>query len=143
MLSWDKQNVVHSLHEQYCKEVREKYCLTQMQFDIIMFLYSYPQYDTASDIVRIRHLTKSHVSLALSNLELKQLIKIEFQRGNRKNRHISLTPKAMPIAADGKDMQERFFRTLFEGFSASDIEQCRYLFDRICNNANMHLKEYK
>ena len=72
MLSWDKQNVVHSLHEQYCKEVREKYCLTQMQFDIIMFLYSYPQYDTASDIVRIRHLTKSHVSLALSNLELKQ-----------------------------------------------------------------------
>ena len=27
MLSWDKQNVVHSLHEQYCKEVREKYSL--------------------------------------------------------------------------------------------------------------------
>ena len=62
---WEDQKIVTSFYSQCVKPVCEKYGLTRMEFDILMFLSNNPEYNTASDIVRIRLLTKSHVSISL------------------------------------------------------------------------------
>ena len=43
--------------------------LNKTEVDILLFLANNPGLDRAADIVRIRQITKSHVSLSVSNLE--------------------------------------------------------------------------
>ena len=69
MVFWENQKVVLAYYAQCVKPVCEAHGLTRMEFDILLFLANNPVYDTAADIVRIRMLTKSHVSGALKRLE--------------------------------------------------------------------------
>ena len=48
--------------------VLEKYQLTQLEIDILLFLANNPPFDTARDIVEKRHLAKSHVSAGVESL---------------------------------------------------------------------------
>ena len=70
MIFWERQKSLTAFYEACTKPVRDTYDLTQMQFNILMFLHNNPQFDTAGDLVKTRHLTKSHVSTALKELEV-------------------------------------------------------------------------
>lgn len=78
-------------------EVCDQYGLTQMEYDILMFLYNNPRHDTAAEIVRIRKSTKSHVSTSLKNLENKGLVERIQSKDNKKHIEIILLDKAEPI----------------------------------------------
>ena len=74
MIFWENQKIIRALYTQCTKPVCNRFGLTQMEYDIMMFLHNNPQYDTAADIVKTRMLTKSHVSAALKALEDKRYI---------------------------------------------------------------------
>lgn len=74
MYFWDKHKTITSYYELLSGEVCDRYELTQMEYDILMFLHNNPQHNTAADIVKIRKSTKSHVSTSLKNLENKGLV---------------------------------------------------------------------
>lgn len=78
-------------------EVCDQYGLTQMEYDILMFLHNNPRHDTAAEIVRIRKSTKSHVSTSLKNLENKGLVERIQSKDNKKHIEIVLLDKAEPI----------------------------------------------
>ena len=137
---WEDQKIVTSFYSQCVKPVCEKYGLTRMEFDILMFLTNNPEYNTASDIVRIRLLTKSHVSTSLKELETCGLVKTAFQNNNRKTMHISIQKKAAPIIADGKLAQQEFAQKLLQGFSLEEIELYSKLFQRTCENARKEME---
>ena len=69
MQFWTDQKLILSFYHHCTRPVCERFELTQAEFDILMFLTNNPEYDTAADIVRIRLLTKSHVSMAIKNLK--------------------------------------------------------------------------
>lgn len=71
---WDHHKNITLYYELLTKSVCDKYDLKQMEYDTLMFLYYYPQFNTAADIVKIRKSTKSHVSTSLKVLEEKGLI---------------------------------------------------------------------
>lgn len=74
MFFWDQHKTITSCYALLAKSVCKKYQLTQMEYDILMFLHNNPQHKTAADMVRIRKSTKSHVSASLQTLERKGLI---------------------------------------------------------------------
>ena len=74
MYFWDKHKTITSYYELLSGEVCDHYGLTQMEYDILMFLHNNPQHNTAAEIVKIRKSTKSHVSTSLKDLENKGLI---------------------------------------------------------------------
>ena len=47
----------------------KKWDLTRNELDVLLFLANNPEFDRAVDIVNNRGLSKSHVSLSISNLE--------------------------------------------------------------------------
>ena len=141
MLFWENQKVISNFYTQCVKPVCEKYRLTKMEYDILMFLTNNPQYDTASDIIKIRMLTKSHVSSASKSLESKGLIQTSYKTGNKKTIHISILDEASPIIKDGKNAQELFGHKLFRGFSDEEFEKCKQLFQRMCANARLGIEE--
>lgn len=141
MQFWERNKSITTFYESCTRKVRDRFALTQMQFDILMFLHNNPQFDTAADVVKLRRLTKSHVSSALRDLESRGLIRAMYAQENRKSRHIVLTEEAREICTAGLKAQGEFGRQLFSGFSQAEMEHCRELFLRMVQNAEIGLEQ--
>lgn len=94
MYFWDKHKTITTYYELLSGEVCDRYGLTQMEYDILMFLHNNPQYNTAAEIVKIRKSTKSHVSTSLKNLESKGLVERIQSKDNKKHIEIVLLDQA-------------------------------------------------
>ena len=121
--------------------VCEKYGLTYMEFTVLMFLANNPQFDTASDIVKYRHLTKSHVSMSIRSLEDKGLLKGEYHKPNRRTIHLTVLNAADAIVAAGREAQQEFGKILFSSFSDSEYKQFISFMYRIDKNIADHNKQ--
>ena len=116
MIFWDNIKSFSTLYEKLSEPVREQHHLTQMEFDILMFLHNDPQYCTASDIVRIRRITKSHVSASVSSLVEKGLLERSHTEKDRKSIRLKLTPAAAEIVSAGTAVQTAYSEILSKGF---------------------------
>ena len=128
MYFWDKHKTITSYYELLSGKVCDKYELTQMEYDILMFLHNNPQNNTAAEIVKIRKSTKSHVSTSLKNLE------------NKKHVEIFLLDKAELIVEEGINAQKQFAQNVLSGLTEEEKDMCIRAFNKICNNAEEHLR---
>ena len=142
MFFWDKHKTITTCYELLSRKVCDEYGLTQMQYDILMFLYNNPQHNTAADIVKIRKSTKSHVSTSLKGLEDRGLIKRLQSVENKKHIEIVLLENAMPIIEDGIKAQKDFVSNVLSGLTNEEKRICMSVFDKICRNADEYLKNY-
>ena len=108
-----------------------------------MFLHNNPQHNTAADIVKIRKSTKSHVSTSLKSLENKGLIERIQSEDNKKHISIVLLEKAEFIVQEGIYAQKQFAHNVLSGLTEEEKYMCIKVFNKICNNAEKRLKEYK
>ena len=143
MYFWDKHKTITSYYELLSGEVCDRYGLTQIEYDIIMFLHNNPQHNTAAEIVKIRKSTKSHVSTSLKALENKGLIRKIQSEDNKKHIEIVLLDKAELIVEAGINAQKEFAQDVLSGLTEEEKRMCINVFNKICNNAEEHLREYK
>ena len=143
MYFWDKHKTITSYYELLSGEVCDRYELTQMEYDILMFLHNNPQHNTAADIVKVRKSTKSHVSTSLKNLEDKGLVERIQSKTNKKHIEIVLLDKAELIVEAGINTQKKFAQNVLSGLTEEEKYMCINIFDKICNNAEKFLREYK
>ena len=131
MYFWDKHKTIISYYELLSGAVCDRYELTQMEYDILMFLHNNPQNNTAAEIVKIRKSTKSHVSTSLKTLE------------NKGHIEIFLLDKAELIVEAGLNAQKEFAKNVLSGMTDEEKHMCMKVFDKICNNAEKCLREHK
>lgn len=106
-----------------------------MEYDILMFLYNNPKYNTAADIVRIRKSTKSHVSTSLKVLENRGLIERRVDPANKKRVTIHLLQLANEVIEDGKWAQKEFVQDMFDGLTEEEIKMFMNVFQKVYDNA--------
>lgn len=123
-----------NLYERTVMPVCRQFGLTYMEFTVLMFLHNNPQYDTAAQIVKIRRLTKSHVSISLKGLQERGLVKGEYFPGNQKTLHLSVTDTAKPVVEAGLAAQRAFGTKLARGFTAEELTQFRKLIEKLNEN---------
>lgn len=140
MYFWDKHKTIISYYELLSGAVCDRYELTQMEYDILMFLHNNPQNNTAAEIVKIRKSTKSHVSTSLKNLENKKLIERKQSEENKKHVEIFLLDKAELIVEEGINAQKQFAQNVLSGLTEEEKDMCLRVFNKICNNAEEHLR---
>ena len=92
---WQFAVEVERKYNQYRKKVMVRYDLSAAEVDVLLFLANNSQFDLAVDIVRVRKMQKSHVSLAVNKLCEKGYIQKE-------------TDAAATIAADLLKRQRSF-----------------------------------
>ena len=124
MYFWDKHKTITSYYELLSGKVCDKYELTQMEYDILMFLHNNPQNNTAAEIVKIRKSTKSHVSTSLKNLENKKLIERKQSEENKKHVEIFLLDKAELIVEEGINAQKQFAQNVLSGLTEEEKDMC-------------------
>ena len=142
MFFWDQHKTITSCYELFTRKVCDRYQLTQMEYDILMFLHNNPKYNTAADIVKIRKSTKSHVSTSLKALENKGLIERIQSARNKKHIEIVILNKAESIIKDGMKAQKEFVKNALDGLTEEEKYMCMAVFNKICANADAYLKKY-
>ena len=143
MYFWDKHKTITTYYELLSGEVCDRYESTQMEYDILMFLHNNPKHNTAADIVKIRKSTKSHVSTSLKALENKGLIERIHSARNKKHIEIVLLDRAALIVEAGLNAQKQFAQDVLSGLTKEERHMCIKVFDKICNNAEEHLRDYR
>lgn len=108
--------------------------LTQNELAVVLFLNNNPGLDRAADIVSCRGIAKSHVSLAVSSLEARELLSRRFDPSDRRACHLVLTEKGMEIAEAGTARQRQFFDALYAGISSEERAQMRAIIGKIMDN---------
>ena len=108
--------------------------LTQKELDILLFLYNNPRYNRAVDIVNLRGITKSHVSMSVSSLEEKKMLLCNAHPTDRRIVHLVLTDTGKRVAAYARQIQESFFETLYEGVDPEDLAVWNRVRDQISKN---------
>lgn len=133
--------LTQSLYEKMVMPVCQQFGLTYMEFTVLMFLVNNPQYDTAAQIVKVRRLTKSHVSMSLRTLQEKELVEGIFYPGNRKTVHLKVTEKAGDIAGFGKTAQKKFGDSLVKNFTDEEKTQLQYLMNKLNDNLKLEAEQ--
>ena len=139
----DKHKTITSYYELLSSRICDQYGLTQMEYDILMFLHNNPQHNTAAEIVKIRKSTKSHVSTSLKKLENKGFIERRHSEDNKKHIEIVLRDKAELIVEAGINVQKQFAQNVLSGLTEEETHMCIKVFNKICNNAEEYLRKYK
>lgn len=138
---WENQNAIKTLYAKCVGDVCVKHGITRMELDILLFLANNPCYDTATDIVEVRYLAKSQVSVSIKLLEDRGYLRKEYVEGNRKTAHLIVCEDARAVLEDGRAAQKRFFEILFRGFTAEDAALMKRFTERIRDNIDCWLKE--
>ena len=111
-----------------------RFSLSAAETDILMFLSNNPQYDTGTDISRIRKIPKSQVSTSVKSLCEKGYLSTDYKENNRKSIHLSLTKSALSVTDYGKTVQAEYAELLFSGFSEEEKSEFERLHIRIADN---------
>lgn len=131
MYFWDQYKTITLYYEMLTAPTCDKYNLKKMEYDILMFLYHNPEYNTAADIVRIRKSTKSHVSTALKVLEDRGYITKKINKNNKKRVELFLEDSANEIVKEGLNVQNQFAHDMLQDLTQDEIK----VFEKICRNA--------
>lgn len=138
---WEHQNAIKTLYARCVGTICVKHKITRMELDILLFLANNPCYDTATDIVEIRYLSKSQVSASIKLLEESGYLRKEYAKDNRKTAHLKVCEDAASIVADGREAQKKFLEIMLQGFTQEERDCIKRCNERIRNNIVCYLKE--
>ena len=128
------------LYEQESAWVCEKHGLSQLEVDIIAYLFNHPEQDTARDIVELRMLPKANVSQAVERMIGKGLLLREPDLHDRRRIHLKLTETARGAMADIDASRARMRAVMLSGFSTGEVRQYMRLEERIIENLRDYLR---
>lgn len=131
------------LYEQCINAACAQHGLIKTEMDILLFLHNNPGFDTATDIVRLRHLSKSHVSKSIQSLKERGWLATFYQDNNRRTIHLKLSEAADAAIADGLQAQDRFVSILLTDFTEDEKMQFKTLLCRIANNLQTYFQSEK
>ncbi|MDE7222968.1 MAG: MarR family transcriptional regulator [Acetatifactor sp.] len=138
---WEHQNAIKTLYSKCVEGICTRHGITRMELDILLFLANNPCFDTATDIVEIRYLSKSQVSSSIKTLEERGYIRREYRENNKKTVHLRICEEARPVITDGREAQERFADIMLQGVTEEERECMRRCFDHICRNIDEYFRQ--
>lgn len=112
----------------------EKYHMTQIEVDTLLFLANNPEYNHAKDIVDIRGISKAHVSIAIDKLVKKGWIERVCDPNNRRCNIIKLTSHSNEVVIELQKIQKQFFIDAYTELNEQEENQYEYTVDKIYNN---------
>ena len=131
---WNTLLLMRKAYAQAVERVSHKWGLTRAEMDVLLFLSNNPETNRATDIVELRGLTKSHVSIAVKELSDRGFVEISHDEADRRVLHLKATQAAAQVIREGQEAQRAHFAKLFRGFSDEELEQWRALQEKLFAN---------
>ena len=138
---WDNALLFKGLYDQALDPVAQRWALTRMELDLLLFLANNPGRNTAAEAVRLRQWTKSHVSAAVHSLRAKGLLSAEHPEDNRKVLLLIPLPAAGEILRDGQAAQRSFYQAMHQGFTPEEEQLLESISIKIAQNIKNAMKK--
>lgn len=122
-------------YSKLCLPLLEEFGLSQVSFDILMFLANNPEHKTAQEICELRHIKKNLVSVHVEKLVSLGYLERFAVEGDRRKIGLSCTKKAEVIVSKGKEMQKLFFEGMTKGISDEEWKVFKRFFETLGSNA--------
>lgn len=106
---------VGRLYEKMFEGLRMRYSVTQMEINVLAFLKNNPPFDTASDIVCYRRLSKANVSQAVELLVQKKMLCRKTDKTDRRKIHLELLPESEELVEQILSVQKQFDEKMLQG----------------------------
>lgn len=129
---------IQKQYQSMFKPVIEKYAMTQVEIDVLAFLYNNPEYKHAQDIVKIRGINKGHASIAIDKLVEKGLLQRIPDPNCRRCNLLLLTEQAQPMIKDIITVQHHYKQQLYQHISKEE----RKIFDQVLYQMYINLGGY-
>ena len=133
----------HHLYVKLFGNVCGEYHLTQIEMDVLLFLANNPEFQTATDIVSVRHLAKSQVSMAVDKLAKAGYLLRKNDERNQRRMLLSITPAAQPIVERGRECQQRFGQELLRDVSEDELQTMNAVMEKLLHNVRTAYEEQK
>ncbi|WP_416327301.1 MarR family winged helix-turn-helix transcriptional regulator [[Eubacterium] hominis] len=133
-------SLIKRLYDQCMEPVLQQYGIKRMELDILLFLANNPQFDTASDIIHCRGLSKSHVSTSIQHLIDRDFLSSWKHEDDKKKIHLQVKPAADVIIEAGRIAQSTFFQTLVKDFTKEEVAMLSCLFEKMETNIRHAVK---
>lgn len=132
---------IKRLYDHEMAPIMERYGLTRMELDVLLFLGSNPGCDTAAQIVQLRMMTKSHISKAVEHLTEQGFLTQARDEQNRRRIHLTLTDAALPVVSEAQQAQARVITQMMAGVTPEENEILCRVVQRINRNVASVLDE--
>ena len=125
------------VYENCCNPVCRENGINQTAFDVIMFLFNNPEYNTARDICEIRGIRSGIASVAVENLAQNGYLERKTDASDRRKQRLILTEKAEKVAEAGRIAQRKFFDLLCSGISQEEMQVYERITEKMAANIMM------
>ena len=119
---WGTISELKEAYDMHRSRIMDAYDMTALEVDILLFLANNLEFNTASDIVKERKISKAHVSTTIQSLYKKGMIEKKKDEKNPKKIHLFLTSKTKDIVKDGQKEQIEFLNNVVNGFTKEEIQ---------------------
>ena len=122
-------------YNKMCASILHEFDISQVSFDILMFLKNNPELCTAQQISEFRNIKKNLVSVHVDKLVNAGYLQREPDVKDRRKVLLSCTQKAQPILEAGLEMQQSFNQKLTRNISESDMNIYQDIIEAMAVNA--------
>lgn len=122
--------------EKFLGPIAEKYGLSVLELRLLRFLDTHRCLDTAGDIIKVRHWTKSHVSKAIENLIERGYLCRQTDGQDRRKVHLMVQPKADPLLEQIRAEYQQMSGIVLEGIEEDELQVVAQVARKISDNIN-------
>ena len=97
------------LYERMFQPISQKYHVTKIEIEILLFLHHNQSRDTAKDIVELKSYTKSHVSKAIDSLIKSGYVIGMLNKHDRRSVHFEISTKGRNDYSRSNGNKKSFF----------------------------------
>ena len=115
-------------------QITEQFHMTLLEVRILLFFDSHGSSNTAKDLVRIFHFTKSNVSKSIDDLLSRGYLKKQYDDQDRRFIHLTVQPEAVPILKMARKCQGEMFQAIFRGISEEELQIIQNVAHKIHQN---------
>lgn len=115
-------------------QITEQFHMTLLEVRILLFFDSHGSSNTAKDLVRIFHFTKSNVSKSIDDLLSRGYLKKQYDDQDRRFIHLTVQPEAVPILKMARKCQGEMFQAIFRGISEEELRIIQNVAHKIHQN---------
>lgn len=131
------------LYEKKCHQISEKYDLTKLEIEILLFFDSHREYDTAKDIVDLKFFAKSHVSKAIASLIHEGYLCGKHDEEDRRCVHLKITDHARQVIQEAKEMRQELLDILYKDISLEEREMMANVAKKLTENIKKAIEQDK
>lgn len=129
------------LLEKKSEPIMKKNDLRTVELEILIFLFQKIYGDTAKEIIKMKHMSKAHISKSIDNLKSRGFILLNEDYEDHRIVHMELTQKADEVIKESLAVRDECRNIMFRGISEKEQDLINQILKRVSCNINEELKK--